>query len=247
VVQSIEEARLGDVPPGWGQDELTKLLDNVRANLLGTFANTRGVFERIAAIDRAFLVILQGSANPGNELLTMLFFRCHSAFRAAAGLAMAGQAVESYSLNRAALEFAGYGVHIFRNRPLEKVWLDRHQDESSTAAARKAFSHIKVLKSVLAADRHTGERFEALYQQTIDLGAHPNQLAVTGNMEIVDHDGIRQMRSIYLHASGLPQNLALKTTATCGVVTLDLMQFVYEARFELVGLNATLPHLKAGL
>jgi hypothetical protein len=30
------------VPPGWGQDELTKAWDLARANQLATFANKRG-------------------------------------------------------------------------------------------------------------------------------------------------------------------------------------------------------------
>jgi hypothetical protein len=87
------------VPPGWGQDELTEFLDNARENHLDTFANMRGAFDRLAEIDRAFTVILRGSRNPGSELMAMLFLRCHSAIRAASGLALAGQAVESYAVN----------------------------------------------------------------------------------------------------------------------------------------------------
>jgi hypothetical protein len=176
----------------------------------------------------------------------MLFFRCQSALRAAAGLAMAGQAVESNSVNRSALEFAGYALHIFRNPELAKVWADRHKDPPSTDAARSAFSHKKVSASVSAADLLAGERFEVLYQQTIDLGAHPNQLAVFGSTEIVDENGSRQVRSIELHA-GLAQDLALKTTIWCGLVSLDLMQCLYAARFELLGLSMKLSQLKANL
>jgi hypothetical protein len=236
-----------NVPPGWGKDELTKALDDARANQLGTFANKRGAFHRLALIDRAFTTILQGSVNPGNELATMLFFRCHSAFRAAVGLAAAGQAVESFSLDRAALEFAGYALHIVRNPAAGRIWLDRHQNEAATDAARHAFSHKKVSASVIAANRDAGGRFETLYQQTIDFGAHPNQLSVTGHMDIVDEDGTRQMRSIYLHAGGLAQDVSLKMTATCGVVSLELKQCVYSARFELLGINAALSDLTRGL
>jgi hypothetical protein len=235
------------VPPGWGQDELTKFLDNVRANQLATFANMRDAFDRLAEIDRAFTAILQESRNPGSELVTMLFLRCHFAFRAASGLALAGQAVESYAVNRAALEFAGYALHMFRNPARQKVWLDRGQSPSKNEDAKTAFSHRKVLASVVAADRHAGERFEALYQRTIDFGAHPNELSVTGHMDIVEVNGVRQWRSIYLHDGDVPQAAALKTTATCGVISLELMQCVYSARFELLGINAAFPQLKRGL
>jgi hypothetical protein len=203
-----------NVPPGWGQDELTKFLDNARANQLGTFVRRRRAFDRFAAIDRAFTTILKGSTNPGNELATMLFLRSHFAFRAAVGLAAAGQAVESYPVNRSVLEFAGYALHMFRNPELQKVWLERDQSPSKTEAAKAAFLHGKVRRSVIAANHHAGKRFEALYQHTIDFGAHPNELSVTGHMEIAKANGVRHMRAISLHAGDLPHGAALKTTAT---------------------------------
>jgi hypothetical protein len=66
-------------------------------------------------------------------------------------------------------------------------------------------------------------------------------------MDIVQANGVQQMRSIYLHAGDVPHAAALKTTATCGVISLELMQCVYSARFELLGVNAEFPRLKAGL
>jgi len=247
VAKKAEPVPKGATPPGWGEDELTKFWDNARANQLGTFANKRGAYERLAQIDRAFVTAFNGWTNPDSELVAMLFLRCHSAFRAAAGLAAAGQAVECYALDRALLEFAGYGLHIFRNPSDGTVWLNRHQDEKSTEAAKAAFSHRKVLASVAAANRDAGKRFELLYQRAIDFGAHPNQLSVTGNMSIVDQPDRREMRSIYLHEDGLALNMALKMTATCGVCALELAQCVYNARFELLGVNAAMPYLKCGL
>ena len=55
------------------------------------------------------------------------------------------------------------------------------------------------------------------------------------------------MRSIYLHGGDVAQAAALKTTVTCGVISLELMQCVYSARFELLGINALFSHLKRGL
>ena len=107
--------------------------------------------------------------------------------------------------------------------------------------------HGNIRASINAANRHAGKRFEALYQDTIDFGAHPNELSVTGHIEIVDVEGVRQMRSIYLHGGDVAQAAALKTTVTCGVISLELMQCVYSARFELLGINALFSHLKRGL
>ena len=38
-----------------------------------------------------------------------------------------------------------------------------------------------------------------------------------------------------------------KKTAWCALVSLDLMRYVYTARFELLGLVARRPQLRAGL
>jgi hypothetical protein len=66
-------------------------------------------------------------------------------------------------------------------------------------------------------------------------------------MSVVKEADRREMRSIYLHADGLALNVALKTTVRCGVCSLELMQCVYNARFELLGVNAAMPRLKRGL
>jgi hypothetical protein len=243
----MTEPTKDNVPPGWGQDELTKAWDHARANQLGTFTNKRGAYNRIASIDHAFATIFQGWTNPDSVLSALLFIRSHSAFRAAAGLAAAGQAVESYSVDRAVLEFAGYALHIFRTPSTGTIWLNRHEDKLSTQAARQAFSHGNVSASVTAANLDMGQRFETLYQQTIDFGAHPNLLSVAGHMDIVEGSDVRVMDSVYLHADGLALDMALKTTARCGVCALELMQHVYNARLELLGVNAQLPGLQQGL
>ena len=152
---AAETREIGDVtlpeknlPTGWGTDELSKFWDAARSNQFATFVNKRPAYQRLAAIDHAFLEVSKRWTNPASELAAMLFLRCHSAFRTAAGHAASGQAVESYVMNRAALEFAAYALHIFRNPDLGMVWLNRQQDEASIQAARNAFSHRKVHATV---------------------------------------------------------------------------------------------------
>src|SRR5258705_6954562 len=69
--------------------------------------------------------------------------------------------------SRSALEFAAYALHISRNPTLGPVWLNRHDDPESLEAAKNAFSHRKVAATVVAVDKHAGERFDELYQRTI--------------------------------------------------------------------------------
>jgi hypothetical protein len=172
------------VPPSWGTDELSKFWDAARSNQFGTFVNKRPIYNRLVAIDCAFVEVSKRWTNPQSELAAMLLLRCHSAFRTAAGHAAAGQVVESYIMNRASLEFAAYALHIFRNPSLGMVWLNRHQDDASRKAAKRAFLHSAVKATVATVNQHAAKRFEELYQRTIDFGGHPNERSVTGSMSL---------------------------------------------------------------
>jgi len=234
-------------PPGWGTDELTKFIDAAHRNQYATFHTKRPATQRLVAIDGEFAKVTQSWMNPPSEILAMLLVRCHGAFRTAASLAMAGQAVETYVQCRAMLEFAAYALHIHRDPSLGLVWLDRHQSPSQMAAQKTAFAHGKVAASVRAANRHAGKRFEELYQRTIDFGGHPNERSVTGNMKMVEETDRRVMLAILLHADGPELDMALKTVAQCGMTSLEMLQVIHDAKFELLGINAAMLELRKGL
>jgi hypothetical protein len=99
------------------------------------------------------------------------------------------------------------------------VWLNRHQDEAGMKASKKAFQHVAVAASVVAANQHAGKRFEDLYQRTIDWGGHPNERSVTGNMRVIKEPDRRVMLAIMLHGDGVALEMALKTVAQCGMVS----------------------------
>jgi hypothetical protein len=235
-----------ETPPGWADDELTRFLDAARSNQWATFAH-KPMARKLIAIDAQFAKVSKGWLNLNSEIAAFLLLRCHASFRAASGLAMAGQAADAYVQCRAMLEYAAYAAHMHRDPALKKVWLDRHQDAASLEVQKKAFSHRKVLASVKAVNIHAGERFEDLYQRTIDFGAHPNERSVTGNMEIVDEPGKRTMLSIMQHGDGPVLDLAMKTVAQCGMIALELLQVPFGARFELLGVSAAMLKLRKGL
>jgi hypothetical protein len=108
-------------PPRWGNDELTKFLEHAHQNQYATFVHKRDAMTKLLAIDAEFAKVTKGWLNPESEVLAMLFIRCHGAYRTACGLAMSGQAVECYVQCRSVLEYAGYAVHINRDRSLERV------------------------------------------------------------------------------------------------------------------------------
>jgi len=234
-------------PPGWGDDGLTAFLDHARDNQWATFHNKRDAVGRLIAIDAEFLKASRDWTNPTDELAACMLIRCHGAFRTSAGQAMAGQCAETYVQCRAMLEFAAYGVHIHREPSLATVWLNRHQDAASMKLQKDAFTHRKVVESVTAANRHAGQRFEGLYQRTIDYGGHPNEYSVTGNMKMVSEPGKVKLLTILLHEDGPALDLALRTVAQCGMASLEMLQTVFNDRFEILGINAAMRDLREGL
>jgi hypothetical protein len=202
---------------------------------------------KLMAIDAQFAKVTKGWLNPKSEIAAMLFIRCHGAYRTACGPAMSGQAAECYVQCRSVLEYAAYAVHINRDPSLENVWLNRHQDKAGMKASKKAFQHDAVLASVTAANRHAAKRFETIYQCTIDFGGHPNERAVTANMKMIKEPDRREMLAILQHGDGVKLDMALKTTARCGMIALELLETIYGAKFELLGIKAAMLDLRRGL
>jgi hypothetical protein len=87
---------------------------------------------------------------------------------------------------------------------------------------------------VKAANRHAGERFETVYQRTIDFGGHPNERAVTGNMKMVEGEDRREMLAILLHGDSVQLDMALKTAAQAGAISMELLEVPFRAKFELL-------------
>jgi hypothetical protein len=238
-------ARTNSAPPGWGRDELSKFLQETHQQQYATFHNKREATGRLIAIDELFVRVSKGWLNPKSEVAAMLFLRCHAAVRAAAGEAMSGQVVESYRQCRGMMENAAYAVHIYRTPHLVRTWLDRHVDEAGMKASKSAFQHVQVVQSAKAANVHAGARFEQLYQRTIDFGGHPNERSVTGSMKMVEQTDRREMLAVMIH--GDDAALGLKSVAQCAMVSLELLQVVFNARFELLGVSAAMLELRRGL
>jgi hypothetical protein len=234
-------------PPLWGNDELSKFLDDAHQNQYATFVKKRDAMTKLVDIDAQFAKVTKGWLNPESEIAAMLFIRCHGAYRTACGLAMSGQAAECYVQCRSVLEYAAYAVHINRDASLGKVWLDRHQDDAGMKASKRAFQHAAVSKSVKAANRHAADRFEKIYQLTIDLGGHPNERAVTTNIKMTREPDRREMLAILLHGDGVQLDSALKITAQCGMIALELLETIYGAKFELLGIKAAMLELRRTL
>lgn len=235
-------------PPGWGQDALSHYLQEAYENRYATFANKRREFKKLIDIDACFVTVAgKDWRNSGNLVSAMLFLRAHAAFRAACEHSAAGQVGDVFPALRACLEYAIYALHIHRKPAAAEIWLRRHDDEVAAKACKNEFKIASLRNSLVAANKHAAERFDKLYQDAIDFGAHPNERAITGNLTIIESENEKRFEQIYLHGDGLALDHALKNTARVGLCTLEILECVFQARFELLGVRAAMIELRKGL
>ena len=106
---------------------------------------------------------------------------------------------------------------------------------------KENFSIIRVRETIKTENQAAAKKFYTLYERAIDLGAHPNELAVICNLRTVERG---EWRNIYLHTDDTELEIALKSTAQTGVCALDILQEVFKERFELLGVRAELEALR---
>ncbi|UGY08590.1 hypothetical protein [Phyllobacterium pellucidum] len=110
-------------PPGWGNDSLTKYLDNYRDNQFATFVGKRAVISDLILIDGMYKLLLDGAKNPKPFIPMTFFLRAHSAYRSATGAVMAGQLYEAQALLRLCLEHSSYALYIGPDTERWKRWM----------------------------------------------------------------------------------------------------------------------------
>jgi hypothetical protein len=58
--------------------------------------------------------------------------------------------------------------------------------EASLKAVRSKFTNGAVIKTLESVDANLGATIKALYERTIDFGAHPNEQGVAGSMTLAE-------------------------------------------------------------
>ena len=76
-------------------------------------------------MDECFSVAGKNLVNPQPMMTGILFLRAQYAYKTAAGMALAGQVVETFVMMRSCLNM-GYALAIFKEPGLETVFMGRH-------------------------------------------------------------------------------------------------------------------------
>ncbi|MBY4728685.1 MULTISPECIES: hypothetical protein [Burkholderia] len=235
-------------PKRWSADEITKFFDITRNNQFATFSNNHDAFGRYIDIDLGFRQLISDGLHHSKLWFSGFFVtRAHSAFLAATSAACSGQVVEAYALNRVVLEHALYGFFLARKPDLREVWLKRHDDEASLREVKRTFKITDMIDELAIIDANEAKVADALYQRTIDHGAHPNERALMQGLADEKMGEDIRFNTNYLFPTGAPLELCHKTTAQVGVCTLSMFRPLMKERYDVLDLTGRLDHLRKGL
>ena len=213
-------------PPGWGEDGLTAYLEQAVQNRWATFAHYQPTIRNLAHLDAQFMA-LAGIKDPPNLVTPHLGFRSHSNFRALCEHALAGQLGDLFPMVRACLEAAAYAVHLHGDPILTEAWLRRHDPDGMKAFKQNKFSHGAVRASIERHDPELSDIYGELYQQAIDLGAHPNERALSTNAKLAPYPKGKQFLLIYLHENGPQLRFGLHAALEAGAAAIALLRLVF--------------------
>ena len=115
-----------DVPAAWGDDAVSAFLDGAWRNIFASFALLPAQYKKAREVDDALLLLCQNLSNAGDWFAPLFAMKSHSCYRAAIGLAMAGQSPEAFMVMRGALESALYGLYIHVNKDALNIWMRRN-------------------------------------------------------------------------------------------------------------------------
>lgn len=239
-------------PPDWASDDLTAFMRTATQAAWASFVQpaTRPWFQKLSAIDATFLSAIHAlNGHTPNYFEGLMLISAHAAFRGAAEFSLQGRASESMLLMRSCLEYAMYGIHFRRHPELIEVWAHRGDGEKQRKAVRKHFKSTEMLDGISALNNAIGPRAKLLYERTIDMGAHPNEVGFFGRLEITDapDGGGKLFKVKYLQGGDAAHMQALKTAAQVGVCTLECFWLLYRERFDILGVGAGIEALKPGL
>jgi len=228
----------------WGADNLTQFLDRVHLNQRGNVATFSEPYRFIQRVNECLSSAGKNLVNPEPMMTGVLLLRCQYAYKTAAGMALAGQVVETFVMLRSCLEYAAYALAIFKDPSLQEVFMSRHVSVEGMKAQKDKFRISEVKKVIVGFDTKLAELFQVFYDRSIDFGGHPNPHATMSAVEIGQEGSDGTILTLALSTEPKVLLHAMKSVAQVGLTTLLIFQHIFKAKFELLGVNAEMNALR---
>lgn len=244
---------LDPVLPVWEDDPLSTFLSDAQRNERITALKLRDIYallRRMHAVFQRLATITEKEHNQNLLPTRFLMARAHASWLAAIRLGLSGQVVEVYPVLRAVVEDTWYALHLAKdpNPPTRaKIWLLRNEDAATKARCKNEFTISKIRATHTALDLATATAMQTLYDRTIELGAHPNELGVFAAMTRTDTDQNCTFGVVFLTDKPVLIASALKTAVEAAVGALKTFRLIFPERFTIMGMDNEIEKLVGGL
>jgi hypothetical protein len=198
-------------------------------------------YRRLCQVNECFSIAGKNLGSP--VMAGFLLSRSQYAYKTAAGMALAGQVVETFVMQRSCLEYAGYALVIFKEPRLGEVFMSRHFSDDAMKAQKEKFRISDIRNAIASVDTRLAELFQEFYERSINFGAHPNPSALMAAAEI-GAEGSDGHLSLALSTEPKMLLFAMKSVAQVGLTALFIFQHIFKAKFELLGINAEMNALR---
>lgn len=235
-------------PERWGDDKLTCFFNHARYSAWATFSQEKyqNWVSSLIEIDAIFLNLIE-TLNDINPFVFegLMLLSAHSAFRSCADLAMQGRTAETMGLNRNTLEYAIYAHFFFNNPKLIKVWSTREDSQANRKKVQQNFKCKKMIDVLIEANKSIGEQVKNLYEETIDLGAHPNEAALFRRLLLDKNPESNSvtMKLKYLQGGENSHIDTLSITVDIGITVLKCFSLIYHEQYNEKNLNIQIDKL----
>jgi hypothetical protein len=227
VTTNLDQGR----PPAWHNSELFSFVEECWNNSLAAAAHKGIACQRLTEIDSIFSE-MQSRLKPSTieELVpSLLFVRAFVAYRASV-MVMLSLPTDAFPLLRSALENAGYALLLKGDRELAEAWLRRDDNDQTKKVVRDKFTSKQIKNAISAKNQQLSGIYSALYERTIDWGAHPNEKALTPSLERQSfHAGSKQIQIKMLGESGVSLDHVLHSAAQIGICVARIFQVTLAA------------------
>lgn len=225
-------------PLEWQEGSLFPFIEECWSNSVGVVGNQNIIAHHLTSVDAIFEEAHKHlkPSNIAQLIPSLLLLRSFSAFRASVMVCLS-LPTDSYPLQRACLENAGYARLISTEPELSEHWLKRDDDP----LARTRFSNRAIRDAIASADEALAVIYQDLYERTIDFGAHPNEKSVVSNIiEGSVETGTLQFRM--LTGAGISLDLGLRTCGQVGICSLKVLNLVFAEQFETLNFKPKIEH-----
>ncbi len=240
-------------PPPWECDPLSSFLATAQYNERVTplkLPDAYVLLQRVHAAFEQVAVSTERENTPNLLPVRILMARARGAWLASVRSAMSGQTVEAYPLVRTVIEAAWYALHIAKDpAPPARaiIWLCRDDNEAAESRCRNEFRVSNVRATHEALDATTAAICAALYDQTIELGAHPNERGTLTALRRSEDGQTINFQAVLLTDDWKVIALVLKNAVEAAVGALKVFRLIFPERFTIVGIKDEIDGLVAQL